>query len=169
MRAFLLICFAHAGQDVTEASAQTIKGKRRVFKSATSKVIKGGAIPMNLVAKTTIKKKTLDPSWHEQFAFSAKEARTLAIVVWDWDRLGSNDLCAVVNIDVMQLNLKNQVPYSFTVPLQPQGSLTLQLEYVDGQSLFGLDLESVTERETQRVPLIVQTCAYTSSVRCFCE
>ena len=56
------------------------------------------AAPMGSTCKTTIKKKTLSPSWHEQFAFDAKMGRTLQVLVYDWDRLGSNDLCGTVTI-----------------------------------------------------------------------
>ena len=70
-----------------------------------------------------------------------------------------------VDIDVTRLGLKNQVPLEFGIALHPQGTLTLQLEYVDGQSLFGLDLDSVAERESQRVPLIMQTCTCHAATR----
>jgi len=135
------------------------KERRKTFKGAAKHKAGGNAAaPMGSTCKTTIKKKTLSPSWHEQFAFDAKMGRTLQVLVYDWDRLGSNDLCGTVDIDVTRLGLKNQVPLEFGIALHPQGTLTLQLEYVDGQSLFGLDLDSVAERESQRVPLIMQTC-----------
>jgi len=60
----------------------------------------------------------------------ADQARTLNVSVTDQDFL-STDLCGIANVDLMDLQLKSQVPQEITVPLDTQGTITLVLEYVD--------------------------------------
>ncbi|CAA0814450.1 Synaptotagmin-3 [Striga hermonthica] len=55
--------------------------------------------------KTTIKKKTLNPEWNEDFKISVKDPQTqmLLINVYDWDKVGSHDRLGTQNFPLKML------------------------------------------------------------------
>ncbi|GER51268.1 calcium-dependent lipid-binding family protein [Striga asiatica] len=55
--------------------------------------------------KTTIKKKTLNPEWNEDFKISVKEPQTqmLLINIYDWDKVGSHDRLGTQNFPLKML------------------------------------------------------------------
>lgn len=108
--------------------------------------------------KTTIKKKTLDPVWNELLKVRVTDATGVKLVVFDWDRIGSNDLCGQARLDLAELGLINQRPVDHVLDLAPQGTLNIQIEFIDDQTLFGLDLTSVISREASAdgVPHLVK-------------
>lgn len=108
--------------------------------------------------KTTIKKKTLDPVWNELLKVRVTDATGLKLVVFDWDRIGHDDLCGQTRLDLDALGLINQRPVDRVLDLVPQGRLTIQIEFIDEATLFGLDLTSVIAREASAdgVPNLVK-------------
>eukprot|EP00040_Diaphanoeca_grandis_P031790 m.190880 g.190880 ORF g.190880 m.190880 type:complete len:577 (-) comp32415_c5_seq3:413-2143(-) len=104
-------------------------------------------LKINGHVKTTVKKKTVNPKWMEQLMLKMKNAEGLLFRVYDWDLMSSNDLCAFVAVDFADLHLVNQVSQRFEFELEPQGRLVIEIEYLDGKSLFGLALQSVITRE----------------------
>ncbi|KAJ5072170.1 c2 domain-containing protein [Anaeramoeba ignava] len=77
--------------------------------------------------KTEVKKNTLFPDWKETFKNSSltlKELKEIKMTIWDWDRVGKNDLIGIAKVKVNEL-LKtvlkpNQLIYivKYRVPIQ---------------------------------------------------
>ena len=61
-------------------------------------------------------------------------------------------------LDLAELGLINQRPVDHVLDLAPQGTLNIQIEFIDDQTLFGLDLTSVISREASAdgVPHLVK-------------
>jgi len=78
--------------------------------------------------KTTIKKKTLNPVWHQEFNIALEDADQLSLVCKDWDRFGANTLCGSAVIDLTELPLQDG-PFEHSVDLQPQGTVELRFDW----------------------------------------
>jgi hypothetical protein len=80
---------------------------------------------------TTTKKKTLDPTWGEEFTISVPDASShppLDIAVWDWDRFNANDL--IGSCQVAFGGLQHAVPheqwYALTGPEAGDGEICVR-------------------------------------------
>ncbi|XP_047321887.1 synaptotagmin-3-like [Impatiens glandulifera] len=107
--------------------------------------------------KTTIKKKTLNPEWNENFKIAVKDPnlQLLHICVYDWDKVGGHD-----RLGTQLLPLKELVPNEkreFTLDLikdtnvsepekKPRGHITLEVTYApfrDNDNEFSGTLEEL--------------------------
>ncbi|CAI9296131.1 unnamed protein product [Lactuca saligna] len=91
--------------------------------------------------KTTIKKKTLNPVWNENFKLVVKDpqAQTLQVNVFDWDKVGSHDRLGmqVVPLKILQPNETKELTLDLlkntnvTDPLKKQqrGQIMLEVTY----------------------------------------
>eukprot|EP01120_Amphizonella_sp_Union-15-10_P009575 TRINITY_DN3662_c0_g1_i1.p1 TRINITY_DN3662_c0_g1~~TRINITY_DN3662_c0_g1_i1.p1 ORF type:complete len:280 (-),score=43.84 TRINITY_DN3662_c0_g1_i1:21-812(-) len=81
----------------------------------------------NQVAKSSIKKETLDPKWNETLMLNIADlSQPLLIEVWDWDRFSDDD--AMGNVSLRIDNLKPNIPEERIINLEV-GSISFELEY----------------------------------------
>ncbi|XP_051130844.1 synaptotagmin-3 [Andrographis paniculata] len=91
--------------------------------------------------KTTIKKKTLNPEWGEEFKLSVKDPQSqmLFINVFDWDKVGSHDrlgtqiyplkLLTPNETKEVKLDLLKDTGITDTHKVKPRGQILLELTY----------------------------------------
>lgn len=110
-------------------------------------------------ARTDTIMKTLNPVWNESISLPVADTTELDIEVWDWDRIGSNDLCGKASFNLCDANVSTgfRTP-TITIPLDTQGVVKFALEFHDRSCLFGLDIDTVCVREHASVPIIVTKC-----------
>ncbi|CAA2991259.1 synaptotagmin-3-like isoform X1 [Olea europaea subsp. europaea] len=100
--------------------------------------------------KTTIKKKTLNPEWNEEFKLSVKDplSQVLHIDVFDWDKVGAHDLLGSQLVPLklltpnetkeLVLDLLKNTSINDPQNKKQRGQITLELTYAP----FRNDLES---------------------------
>jgi hypothetical protein len=72
--------------------------------------------------------------------------------------MGKPAMCGSASVRLSDLGLQSGQPLHVNVPLKDQGTLSVEIEFVDTRPLFGLDLTSVVERECGTVPNIIRCC-----------
>ena len=104
--------------------------------------------------------KTLNPVWNESLALPLKSTTEVRIDVFDWDRVGKNDLCgsAFVFLPNYYMDLMQGTWIDLDVNLDTQGMVRLKMQFNDEHSLFGLNLDNACLREKSEVPRIVTLC-----------
>ncbi|KAL2548856.1 Synaptotagmin-3 [Forsythia ovata] len=114
--------------------------------------------------KTTIKKKTLNPEWNEEFKISVKDpqSQVLHIEVYDWDKVGAHDRLGTQLVPLKLLTpnetkelildlLKNT---SITDPQnkKQRGQITVELTYApfrDDLESFSSCLDGIARNDSQ--------------------
>ena len=80
-------------------------------------------------AKTSVKKKTLDPEWEETLELSVLDAAApLSFVVWDHDKVGRNDHLGSAEISLAQI--APGVPTPLRLELSTQGTIEVVVTLV---------------------------------------
>eukprot|EP00045_Choanoeca_perplexa_P009210 m.87977 g.87977 ORF g.87977 m.87977 type:complete len:510 (-) comp14798_c0_seq2:51-1580(-) len=118
--------------------------------------------------RTRVVKKSLNPDFHETFWIICEPTVTLTITVYDWDRWSSNDVCGTAILDLAPFQLGPEWK-ACSVPLVDRdvaaGCIQLQLLYENRKDMFGLDLQTLCEREKLQVPSAVVTMCQALSQR----
>ncbi|KAL6545345.1 hypothetical protein OROGR_009219 [Orobanche gracilis] len=114
--------------------------------------------------KTTVKKKTLNPEWNEDFKLSVKEPQSqmLLINVYDWDKVGSHDRLGTQTFP-LKLLIPNE-PKQVTLDLlkdtnisdprnkKQRGQILLELTYApfreDSDGVSGILLDSYIRKDS---------------------
>ncbi|KAL6586454.1 hypothetical protein OROMI_001442 [Orobanche minor] len=114
--------------------------------------------------KTTVKKKTLNPEWNEDFKLSVKEPQSqmLLINVYDWDKVGSHDRLGTQTFP-LKLLMPNE-PKQVTLDLlkdtnitdprnkKQRGQILLELTYApfreDSDGVSGVLFDSYIRKES---------------------
>ncbi|KAL7148596.1 hypothetical protein ABFS83_06G189500 [Erythranthe nasuta] len=114
--------------------------------------------------KTTIKKKTLNPEWNEDFKLSVKDPQSqmLLINVYDWDKVGSHDRLGAQIFPLkmlkpneakeVTLDLLKDTSVSDPSNKKPRGQILLELTYApfreDNNGSFSDRLDSYTRKDS---------------------
>ncbi|XBW38821.1 hypothetical protein QEN19_004413 [Hanseniaspora menglaensis] len=83
------------------------------------------------VYETQVIKKTLDPTWNEKAKIyvPSRSRSNLSILVYDWDRLGNNDLLSTVVFPLSDLKTDGTVQ-EWELQLTPKGVIFLKTRFV---------------------------------------
>ncbi|KAL7109770.1 hypothetical protein ACP275_06G196200 [Erythranthe tilingii] len=114
--------------------------------------------------KTTIKKKTLNPEWNEDFKLSVKDPQSqmLLINVYDWDKVGSHDRLGAQIFPLkmlkpneakeVTLDLLKDTSVSDPSNKKPRGQILLELTYApfreDNNGSFSDRLDSYNRKDS---------------------
>ncbi|EYU39612.1 hypothetical protein ABFS82_06G189300 [Erythranthe guttata] len=114
--------------------------------------------------KTTIKKKTLNPEWNEDFKLSVKDPQSqmLLINVYDWDKVGSHDRLGAQIFPLkmlkpneakeVTLDLLKDTSVSDPSNKKPRGQILLELTYApfreDNNASFSDRLDGYTRKDS---------------------
>ncbi|OBA26228.1 hypothetical protein HANVADRAFT_53296 [Hanseniaspora valbyensis NRRL Y-1626] len=106
--------------------------------------------------ETKIIKKTLDPTWNEtaKVYIPSRSRSNFTILVYDWDRLGGNDLLSTAVFPLNELNLDKSVQ-NWELQLAPKGVIYLRSTFVpkyvtpplsfDASGIAGVPLKALSD------------------------
>ncbi|XP_069193367.1 rho GTPase-activating protein 100F isoform X5 [Procambarus clarkii] len=122
-------------------------------------------------ARTVVRTGDLNFDWDETFDLDLINNKELDFLIYSWDPQFRHKLCYKGSVHLVSL-LKESPLHQLALKIEPRGTLYLKLRYtpprqaflrtpgVRKNSLFGLDLDSVSNRESGggTVPLIIARC-----------
>ena len=122
------------------------KPKSQVTQAAPSSSFPWGQTPKDadekIIARTKTIPGTLQPRWKEEFNALLIKASQLTVSVYDYDLIGSDDICGEIKIPISRLKplLQTADSQDIWLDLQPQGRVLLrvQLESMAYQTESGL-------------------------------
>ncbi|KAK8729606.1 hypothetical protein OTU49_008561, partial [Cherax quadricarinatus] len=122
-------------------------------------------------ARTVVRTGDLNFDWDETFDLDLINNKELDFLIYSWDPQFRHKLCYKGSVHLVSL-LKESPLHQLALKIEPRGTLYLKLRYTPPRqaflrtpgvrkgSLFGLDLDSVSNRESGggTVPLIIARC-----------
>ncbi|KAG7177975.1 Rho GTPase-activating protein 100F-like 2 [Homarus americanus] len=122
-------------------------------------------------ARTVVRTGDLNFDWDETFDLDLINNKELDFLIYSWDPQFRHKLCYKGSVHLVSL-LKESPLHQLALKIEPRGTLYLKLRYtpprqaflrtpgVRKNALFGLDLDSVSNRESGggTVPLIIARC-----------
>ncbi|XP_076053932.1 rho GTPase activating protein at 100F isoform X3 [Oratosquilla oratoria] len=122
-------------------------------------------------ARTVVRTGDLNFDWDETFDLDLINNKELDFLIYSWDPQFRHKLCYKGSVHLVSL-LKESPLHQLALKIEPRGTLYLKLRYTPPRqaflrnpaprknALFGLDLESVSSRESglSQVPLIISRC-----------
>ncbi|XP_065197317.1 active breakpoint cluster region-related protein-like isoform X2 [Sycon ciliatum] len=130
-------------------------------------------------AKTKCVQYSIKPEWDQGFEVELEAAHSLTVQIYESRMLTDNGIAKGM-IDLVNSGLLDQEIHTIDLPLQPQGQLSMKLQYLTPEmmlkrsemmkantttAVFGVPLEFVTMRESTLVPNIVRLCAQEVELR----
>ncbi|XP_045134563.1 rho GTPase-activating protein 100F-like isoform X3 [Portunus trituberculatus] len=122
-------------------------------------------------ARTVVRTGDLNFDWDETFDLDLINNKELDFLIYSWDPQFRHKLCYKGSVHLVSL-LKESPLHQLALKIEPRGTLYLKLRYtpprqaflrtpsVRKNSLFGVDLDTVSNRESGggTVPLIIARC-----------
>ncbi|XP_068247813.1 rho GTPase-activating protein 100F isoform X2 [Palaemon carinicauda] len=122
-------------------------------------------------ARTVVRTGDLNFDWDETFDLDLINNKELDFLIYSWDPQFRHKLCYKGSVHLVSL-LKESPLHQLALKIEPRGTLYLKLRYtpprqafirtpgVRKSSLFGIDLDTVSNRESGggTVPLIIARC-----------
>lgn len=82
--------------------------------------------------RTTVKKRTVNPIWHETKTLLLKGGESeLICSVFDWDEVGTDDNLGEARVDLTAIPLNKEEPTPFILALTPKGQLVIYVSLID--------------------------------------
>ena len=139
---------------VTIHAAQGLKASDYLGSSDPYVAVKYGRL---LVAKTHVKRKTLNPDWNQSFLFGpVSPTKRVAVEVWDCDPMGYDECLGCV-----LLNVENTAHSRRALPLSARPHKELKETGITGVLTLSYDIRPIVQEDVSHKGVMARTKAET--------
>eukprot|EP01118_Nematostelium_gracile_P009407 TRINITY_DN3169_c0_g1_i1.p1 TRINITY_DN3169_c0_g1~~TRINITY_DN3169_c0_g1_i1.p1 ORF type:complete len:348 (-),score=91.74 TRINITY_DN3169_c0_g1_i1:4-1002(-) len=96
------------------------------------KIIPPGSTKGSKKLQTKVVKKSLNPSWNEQFEVEVRNInQKIRFEVYDWDRFGKDDALGFAEVALETLLEPANTPHPLTLPLSEKGTIKVEMTFIE--------------------------------------